>query len=98
MRDLLYDAAQRAIAYLEGLDERPVSPRPEAVANLASLDEPMPEQPNDPGLTLKRLDEVCSQATLGMAGPRFFGYVIGGSLPAALAANWLVGAWDQTSS
>jgi glutamate/tyrosine decarboxylase-like PLP-dependent enzyme len=44
------------------------------------------------------LDDICSPATMAMAGSRFFGFVIGGSLPIALAANWLAGAWDQNSA
>ena len=44
---------------------------------------------------LETLDRIGSPATTGMAGRRYFGFVIGGSLPAALAANWLAGAWDQ---
>jgi glutamate/tyrosine decarboxylase-like PLP-dependent enzyme len=44
------------------------------------------------------MDEICSPATMATAGPRFFGFVIGGSLPVTLAANWLAGAWDHNSA
>jgi glutamate/tyrosine decarboxylase-like PLP-dependent enzyme len=92
---LLRDVLRRASIYLEGLDARSVAPTPEAVAALRRLDEPLPAEPSDPAATLALLDEVVSPATMAMAGPRFFGFVIGGSLPVALAANWLAGAWDQ---
>jgi len=98
MRKLLEDAAQRAISYLDGIDSRGVAPLPEAVARLAVLDEPLPEKPSEPATTLKLLDEICSPATMAMAGPRFFGFVIGGSLPVTVATNWLAGAWDQNSA
>jgi glutamate/tyrosine decarboxylase-like PLP-dependent enzyme len=98
MRKLLENAAQRAISYLEALDSRGVAPLPEAVAKLTILNEPLPEESNEPAMTLKLLDEICSPATMAMAGPRFFGFVIGGSLPVTLAANWLAGAWDQNSA
>ncbi len=98
MKKLLENAARRAISYLDTLNTRGVTPSPEAVANLKALDEPLPEEPGDPEFTLKQLDEVCSPATMAMAGPRFFGFVIGGSLPVTLAANWLAGAWDQNSA
>ena len=98
MRNLLENAAQRAILYLEDLDSRAVGPLPTDVTKLTVLDEPLPEEPSDPALTLKLLDEICSPATMAMAGPRFFGFVIGGSLPVTLAANWLAGAWDQNSA
>ena len=98
MNELLEDAAKRAIAYLQGLDSRSVAPTPEAIDKLKLLDERLPEESGDPAKTLKILDEVCSPASIAMAGPRFFGFVIGGSLPVSLAANWLAGAWDQNST
>jgi glutamate/tyrosine decarboxylase-like PLP-dependent enzyme len=98
MRELLEDAARRAISYLDGLDARRVHPTPEAIANLEKLDEPLPDEPTEPEAVMQLLDEVCTPATMAMAGPRFFGFVIGGSLPVTLAANWLAGAWDQNSA
>ena len=98
MRKLLEDAAQRAISYLEHLDTRPVTPSPEAVAKLSVLDEPLPEIPNKPEAALEMLDVICSPATMAISGRRFFGFVIGGSQPVTLAANWMAGAWDQNSA
>jgi glutamate/tyrosine decarboxylase-like PLP-dependent enzyme len=97
MNTLLEDAAKRAIAYLEGLDSRSVAPTPQAIDNLKLLDESLPEETSDPANTLKLLDEVGSPASMAMAGSRYFGFVIGGSLPVSLAANWLAGAWDQNA-
>ena len=95
MRDLLEMAAERAIAYREGVRERRVAPLPETVARLAGLGGPLPEKPGDPETVLALLDELGSPATLTMAGGRYFGFVNGSSLPVTLAANWLAGAWDQ---
>jgi glutamate/tyrosine decarboxylase-like PLP-dependent enzyme len=94
---LLADASARAMRYLDGLDSRSVAPTASAVAGLSALDEKLPEKSSDPAETLRLLDEVGSPATAAMAGPRFFGFVIGGSLPVTLAANWLAGAWDQNT-
>jgi glutamate/tyrosine decarboxylase-like PLP-dependent enzyme len=96
--ELFESASNRAIAYLSGLDARSVTPTDEAIVSLTAFDEPFPDDSSDPDAVLKLLDEVGSPATLATAGPRFFGLVTGGSLPAALAANWLAGAWDQVSS
>jgi len=95
---LLVDAAQRAGAYLEGLSRRPVAPSPEAVAALGELDEPFPDEPTAPAAVLDELDRRISPATMAMAGPRFFGFVIGGALPTTLAANVLATAWDQNTA
>ena len=97
MRELLEQTAERAISYLETLGNRSVAPPVEAVAKLAALDEPFNDAPVAPEQVIKSLDEICSPATMGMAGARYFGFVIGGALPAALAANWLAGAWDQNT-
>ena len=98
MDPLLADAARRATRYLAGLPTRAVAPTPEAVLALQSLREPLPEQPRSPPAVLQRLDQLGSPATTAMAGGRFFGFVIGGALPAALAANWLSTAWDQNAA
>jgi glutamate/tyrosine decarboxylase-like PLP-dependent enzyme len=95
--ELLTDAARRAIRYLDGLAERPVAPNQNAVQQLERFNESLPEGPVEPSEVLSLLDELASPATIASAGGRFFGFVIGGSLPAALAANWLAGAWDQNS-
>ena len=89
--------AQRAIAYLESLENRRVAPDPASIEALAALEEGFPEAPTDPAQVLEMLDEFGSPATVAMTGRRFFGFVIGGSMPVTLAANWLAGAWDQNS-
>jgi len=96
-KTLLADAALRAARYLEGLDGRSVAPTPHALAGLARLARPLPERGLAPAEVLALLDEAGSPATLATAGPRFFGFVIGGSLPATVAAGILATAWDQNA-
>lgn len=95
--DILQSAALRAIRYRETLADRPVAPTTEAVAALDQLDVPFPGEGMAPEAMLEQLDRLGSPATVASAGGRFFGFVIGSSLPASLAANWLAGAWDQNT-
>jgi glutamate/tyrosine decarboxylase-like PLP-dependent enzyme len=96
-RRLYEDAATRAARYRAEITERSVAPLPEGVAGLTRFDEEFPEGGTDPFEVISRLDEIGSPATMGMAGPRFFGFVIGASLPVTVAANWLATAWDQNT-
>ena len=94
---LLMDAATRAARYLDEVQTRRVAPSAPSVEGLDGFFRPLQEQPMDAAAVLEELDAVGSPATIASAGGRFFGFVIGGSLPAALAANVLAGAWDQNA-
>ena len=95
---LLKRAARDAMDYLEGVDARPVAPTPEAVAALSALRGPLPPGPTSAETVLHLLHEFGSPATVAKNNGRFFGFVNGGCLPSALAASWLVSAWDQNAA
>ena len=95
---LLKRAARAAIDYLEGEDARPVAPTPQAVAALSAFRGPLPPGPTSAEAVLHLLDTYGSPATIAKTAGRFFGFVNGGCLPAALAASWLVSAWDQNAA
>lgn len=97
MDSLLRDTTERAIAYRKDIKSRKVAPSEEAIKNLEGFNISLPEEPVADEEVIEFLDKIGSPATIGISGPRFFGFVIGGSLPATLAANWLSSAWDQNA-
>ena len=95
IRDLMEQTTERAARYLETLEARSVFPTVEAVGRLPELGGPLPADGAEPTEVMRLLDQIGSPATVATAGPRYFGFVTGGALPATLAANWLAGTWDQ---
>ena len=88
-------ASDGARRYLGGIGGRSVIPSAEALANLEELDGPLPESPSPTDDTIAALVETVGPATMATAGGRYFGFVNGATHPAALAASWLISAWDQ---
>ncbi len=93
--DLLEEADRRARLYTDGIPGRRVFPDAEALAALDRFDEKLPERGRTDLDTLRLLDEAGSPATGASNGPRYFGFVVGATLPVAAAADRLVLAWDQ---
>ena len=86
-RQILEDADRRALAYVDGIPGRRVFPSPEAIQALAAFDGPLPERGRPAAEVLHQLDELGSPATTASNGGRYFGFVIGATLPAAAAGR-----------
>jgi glutamate/tyrosine decarboxylase-like PLP-dependent enzyme len=97
IRDLLRRTAEIAADYVESLDTRPVFPpiTPEALRE--ALGGPLPEHPVDPEEVVTELVAGAEPGVVALGSGRYFGFVIGGGLPAALAADWLTSTWDQNA-
>src|SRR3954453_6040893 len=96
-RQLLRRTADLAADYLESLDERPVARPVDLAALRASMGGSMPDDGVDDSTVIEDMVRSSDPGLIGDAGPRYFGFVIGGGVPAALAADWLTSAWDQNA-
>jgi len=94
---LIDRAAAHARAYLAGIRERPVKATLTGEEIRARLGGPLSDQGEDPIRVIDAMAETGSGGTVASRGPRYFGFVTGGSLPAAMAADWLVSTWDQNA-
>ncbi|HUH21959.1 MAG TPA: pyridoxal-dependent decarboxylase [Gaiellaceae bacterium] len=97
VRELLRRTAEIAADYVESLDERPVFPDVTPAQLRGVLGGPLPDEPLDPAQVVVELAEHAGPGVVATGSGRYFGFVIGGGLPAALAADWLTSAWDQNA-
>lgn len=96
--ELLQKTVNLACEYTRGVRSRPVNATASAEDLRASLGGPLPEDGLEPEAVITALARNAEPGLVATSGPRFFGFVIGGSVPAALAADWLATAWDQNAS
>jgi glutamate/tyrosine decarboxylase-like PLP-dependent enzyme len=97
MKDMLGLTADYAAQYLGSLDERPVGPTATIEELRSALGGPLPLQGTDGAQVVAELIASAEPGLSAIAGGRYFGFVIGGALPAALSADWLTSTWDQNA-
>jgi len=91
-------ANDRALRFLAELPERPIRERASADELRRSLDRELPEAGEDPAKVVEELADAAEPGLVALGSPRYFGFVVGGAMPAALGADWLATAWDQIGS
>jgi glutamate/tyrosine decarboxylase-like PLP-dependent enzyme len=97
VRALLQRTADLAADFLDSLEERPVFPQVSVDELHAALNVPLQDAPMDPAQVVEELAAAAEPGLVAMPSGRYFGFVIGGGLPAALAADWLTSTWDQNA-
>jgi glutamate/tyrosine decarboxylase-like PLP-dependent enzyme len=95
---VLEAAEERARRYLAGVEDRSVREEAGVKELRARLDRKLPNDGEDPATVIEELAEAAEPGLIALGSPRYFGFVIGGTLPAALGAEWLTTAWDQIAS
>ncbi|MBA4170535.1 MAG: aspartate aminotransferase family protein [Chloroflexi bacterium] len=90
-------AAELALEFRRGLADRPVGAQTDRASLHATLGGPLPQAGTDATEVIEQLAAAADPGLIGMPGPRYFGFVIGGSLPASVGADWLTSAWDQNA-
>src|SRR5690349_1033880 len=97
VRDLFLRVAEHATTYREGVAEHPVGRPVDAAALHAAFGGPLGRHGKDPVEVLDELVAAAQPGIVATTGPRFYGFVVGGALPAATAAEMLAAAWDQNA-
>jgi glutamate/tyrosine decarboxylase-like PLP-dependent enzyme len=91
-------ASELALQFVAGLEQRHVGALADDASLVAQLGGPLPEEGEDPEAVVEQMARAFDPGLVASAGPRYFGFVIGGSLPAAAGADWLTGAWSQNAA